>query len=449
MRVIGLRVDNFQRLSAVIVKLAEGSITTVGGANAQGKSSLLDALEAAIGGKKHTGKMPVRKGQPRAKVEVLLGDDPEFQDIKVTRTFTPDGGGTIVIEARDGSRFASPQAMLDKLLGRGKELSFDPVAFEDMKDEDQAELLRQIVGLDTSDLDAEHEKTYNLRTERNRVVKQLEGQLAALMPHPGVPAKEVSIAELTQQLEAANKTKADFDAGRQTYQDAVRAQQQAHDAAALTEQEIETLRLALAKAEEKLVAQRADLLSKSEAVETAKAAGFKLRDTLIDPQPILDQMRDAEAINAKVRENKQRDEVEAQVAQEREAAQTLTDKLTAIETEREARIAAATFPVPGLSVEGTSVMFNGVPFSQASQAERLRVAASIGFALSGKLKLLLVRDASRLDSNGLRMLAAVAEEVDGHVIAERVAERDEDGKYPKGLTVVIEDGAVVDQAVSA
>lgn len=435
MRVIGLRAENYQRLKVVRVKL-EGALTTVGGKNAQGKSSLLDSLEAALGGKKHTSKMPVRRGQARAKVEVALGDDPELQDIKVTRTFTPDGGGAITIEGRDGSRYGSPQQMLDQLLGRGKQLAFDPVAFESMKDEDQAELLRQIVGLDTSDLDKEHERLYNQRTDVNRTVKQLEGQLAGLMPHPGVPKEEVSIVALSQQLEAANVSKTAYEAGKQRYITASRDVQ-------ATEDLVERLRRELADAESDLKANREEL-------EAARVSGVALKEALVDAQPILDKMRDAEAINRKVRENAERDRVEASVEQEREASQMLTDKLTAIEKQREERIAAAAFPVPGLSVDGSTVMFNGVPFAQASQAERLRVAASIGFALSGKLKLLLVRDASRLDRDGLRMLAEVAEQVGGHVIAERVAERDEDGQYPKGLTVVIEDGAVVEsEAVPA
>src|SRR5690606_2629583 len=149
-----------------------------------------------------------------------------------------------------------------------------------------------------------------------RAVKQLDGQLAGLMPHPGVPAEEVSIAELTQQLEAANKTKAAFDKGRETYQNAVRAQQSAQEAVTATEAEI-------ARLQALLTTQQADLTAKAAAVEKAKADGFTLREALVDPQPILDKMRDAEAINRKVRENAQRDAVEVELAQEREAAQIL------------------------------------------------------------------------------------------------------------------------------
>lgn len=433
MRLLKLEADNFQRLRVARVT-PEGAMTVIGGRNAQGKSSLLDAVEALLGGKKHTSKMPVRRGQPRAKVVLELGDDPELQDLTVTRTFTPDGGGTIVIEGKDGSRYPSPQDMLHKLIGRDA-LAFDPCAFERLKDDEQAETLRALVGLDTSDLDAEHERTYNLRTERNRIVKQLEGQLSGLDPHPGVPSEEVSIAALSERLAAANESVKAYEAGKRRYIDASTDVQ-------TNEQRVASLKKQLADAE-------ADLVAHQQELEAARQDGIRLKAALVDPAPILDAMKNAESVNAKVRQNAARAKVETQLEQEREAAKTLTDKLDALDTQKAERIASVSFPVPGLSIVGTEVMFHDVPFSQASQAERLRVAAAIGFALCPRLKVLLVRDGSRLDSDGIRMLEEVAEAVDGHVLLERVAEPDKKGHYPSGLTLVIEDGAVLEQAATA
>lgn len=432
MRILKLVAENFKRLQVVRIDPEKG-LTIVGGRNAQGKSSTLDAVMAALGGKKHTPAMAVRKGQARAKVVLDLGDDPELADIRVTRTFTPDGGGTIIIEGTDGSRYPSPQAMLDKLIGR---LSYDPLAFERMKDDEQAETLRALVGLDTSDLDAEHERTYNLRTEHNRTVKQLEGQLAGLDPQPGVPAEEVSIADLTAQLSEAQASRAAFDEGKRAYQDALTAQASAVAAADATRAEIARLQAVLEQQVEAIAKQDA-------AVDAAKTAGVTLRAALVDTAPILDAIKNADAINAKVRQNLARAKVETQLAQELEASKILTDKLAAIEQQREARIAAAQFPIPGLAIDGTTVLFDGVPFRQASQAQRLRVSAAIGFALNPKLKLLLIREGSALDSASLQLLAELAEEMDGQILLEKVAESAE------GVSVLIEDGAVMASAVSA
>lgn len=61
MKIIELRAENFKRLSAVRIR-PDGSLFQIGGRNAQGKSSVLDAVQAALGGLEAVPDRPIRNG---------------------------------------------------------------------------------------------------------------------------------------------------------------------------------------------------------------------------------------------------------------------------------------------------------------------------------------------------------------------------------------------------
>ena len=135
--ILQLTAENVKRLHAVDIK-PDGSLVIIGGRNAQGKSSVLDSIEFALGGDP-SAKMPVRRGEANARVVVNLGE------IVVKRTFTAAGGTSLVVTNADGQKQSSPQTILDKLTGA---LTFDPLAFSRQKPAAQAETLRALVGLD-------------------------------------------------------------------------------------------------------------------------------------------------------------------------------------------------------------------------------------------------------------------------------------------------------------
>lgn len=62
-KLISLEAENFKRLKAVRIEPNGNGITVISGNNANGKSSVLDAIQAAIGGKRATPEKPIRDGQ--------------------------------------------------------------------------------------------------------------------------------------------------------------------------------------------------------------------------------------------------------------------------------------------------------------------------------------------------------------------------------------------------
>ncbi|MBW2638406.1 MAG: AAA family ATPase, partial [Deltaproteobacteria bacterium] len=124
MPIIRIEAENLKRLKLVCIETNGKPMLVIGGKNAQGKTSLLDAVWYALGGKPDV-KEPIRQGESKAHVTV------ETEDYIITRNFTPKGNRLEVV-AKGGkhqSAIKSPQALLDKMMG---DLAFDPLAFSKM-----------------------------------------------------------------------------------------------------------------------------------------------------------------------------------------------------------------------------------------------------------------------------------------------------------------------------
>jgi len=150
LRIVSLSAENVKRLRAVSIK-PDGSIIEITGKNGAGKTSVLDSITMALGGKSAQPSKPIRKGCTRAEVVVDLGE------IIVKRTWTSDDKSYLSVESSDGSKFPSPQAILDKLVG---ELTFDPLAFSRMQARDQVATLKKVAGLDFTDLYRQRQAAY-------------------------------------------------------------------------------------------------------------------------------------------------------------------------------------------------------------------------------------------------------------------------------------------------
>lgn len=427
MKIVKLEAENFKRLTAVSIN-PDGTMCQITGRNGQGKSSVLDAIQAAFGGAKLSPDQPIRKGATGARVVV------ETDEIKVTRKWTPKGD-TLVVESKDGARYPSPQAMLDKLTGN---LSFDPLAFSRMPPKQQAAILREVTGLDTSALDGERAKVFERRTAINAEVKQLEAQLAAAVV-PEAPAEipdEIDVAEVAERKAEAERQRSENRRLRGNRDEAKTD---------LDEQlaRVESLRAQLIAAEdlaERLTDNHRDaILACADLVEPDTAAIDKqiayAKEHNLRVRQLERQLQDSES--AKLR----RDTINISLEERQDGAKRLTNRIAEIDLVKAAMLADASFPVPGMSVEGDQVLVDGVPFSQASTSEQIRVGLAMSAALNPHLRVVLVRDGSLLDDESMRIVAEWAESHDMQVFLERVANGE-----PVGI--VIEDGHLADESIT-
>ena len=410
MRIIELKAENFKRLQAVEIKPGEG-LVQITGRNEQGKSSILDAVFAAFGGGNALPERPIRKGAAKAEVFVDVGE------VRVTRRFT-EKGTTLLVENKDGLRYTTPQAILDELVGK---LTFDPMDFMRMKEKEQASLLRQLAGIDTASLDLNRQTLFAQRTEANKRAKHAATLAEAMPKYDGAPTEVVSIAALAKKLREAREHNAACQKKTDEHLrlDAIR------DRAATAVEDLE----------KKLADAKVHLKRCDDAMKVAAEATEGL--TLIDLVAIESEMETAEGINAEVAANAKRADAIAAAKKLSEEAAKLSRSIEAIDANKAAMLADAKMPIDGLAVDGDVVTFDGIPLSQASSAEKIRISLAISAALNPKLRVVMIRDGSLLDDESLAEVATWAEANDMQVLCERVASSDE------AVGIVIEDGQVV------
>lgn len=421
MRVLQLTAENVKRLRAVDIT-PDSDVVVVSGRNAQGKSSVLDAIWLALGGgaaSKGTSR-PVRDGQTKARVRLDLGD------LIVERRWTEGGGTVLEVGPKvigDGAigdvppamRYQRPQEVLDSLVGR---LTFDPLSFARQAPREQRDTLLSVVELpfDPDDLAAARKRAFDERTEANRDAKELAAQVEGLPePGPETPAEEVSSADLMAELEnaitlngARLRAENDVDRARREHQEALDAAEEA----------------------KRLVGARADALKSAEkTLKNAPAAA--------DVEAIRERVNAVDATNAAVRDARRRAELVGLRDQARGQAERLTELIEDADRVKSEGLAGAAMPLEGLSFDEEGVLYQGVPFQQASASEQLRVGVAIAMAVNPKVRVIRITDGSLLDSESMAMLTALAAERDFQVWVEVV---DESGK----VGVVIEDGAVVE-----
>lgn len=418
-RVVRLEAENVKRLRAVAFDPAKHAVI-IGGANAQGKSSLLDSLFYALGGGRALPEMPIRAGEERATIRVDLGG------LTVERVIKP-GGATLVVRNAEGDALQSPQKILDRMVGA---LTFDPLDFVRADVKGQVKQLEGILGTNVAALDAERKRAFDQRTEVNREVGRLR---AALGAEPVVPAEgrdtEALLAELRTFDAATEMVKAaDAEAGRTRWE---------ADAMATRVRELEA---EIAQLQAKLGEARAKADRLREVAEQKKLAVAEAQERLRGRRTVGDIQDEIRAANEVVRKRDAHAAwaaSQAALAQAEAASGDLTAQLAAMDAAREAKVAAAVAEVGlvGLGLDERGVTWGGIPLAQCSSAEQLRVAVGLGFASNPQIRVVLLREGALLDDASLAAVVAMAEQADAQVWIEVVGDRGPGA-------VIIEDGAI-------
>lgn len=430
--VVGLQVDAFKRIRAAHVTPSPTGLVAVRGRNRQGKSSLIQAMQAALEGKRAQPDSPINRDAHTAEVVVDLGE------IIVRKKYTRDSAGdakaSLTVTAKDGSPFASPQAILDALVGKFA----DPVAFLDMKPEDQVKTVLSVTGLDgkLATLEAEAKALFDQRRDLGRDKDMAVKALAGAPTGEGMVLSR-AMQEFIEQGGTAETAVRVRDAAREHNASRARMVRRLDEIATTGRQNNEMIR----QFEEQIVElqKKISQLSalndalRAEHTEIARdVAGFVFADEDTPNEIIasLDKLQGAQAI-AKQRERLAA-AAEAATAAHAEVDTRLVEKRAQIS----ALLQATPFPVPGMSYdpERKALTLNGIPFSEASQAEAIEVAAAVAMAGSPTVKVMFARNGSLLDAESLRRIASMADAQGFQLWMEIV------DSSPDGPGIFIEDG---------
>ena len=404
MRIIGLTAENVKRLKTIEIT-PDPHMQVIGGRNAQGKSSVLDAIWLALTGAKaaKATPRPVRDGTDHAEIVLDLGD------LTVTRRWNAAGKSALTVTSADGAKYPSPQAMLDKLVGS---ISFDPLAFTRLSAREQRESLLALVDLseDLDALDRERADLYAQRTDIGRQGKALGDPTV----DESLPAEETLASEVLAELREA-----------QEHNDAIKAARRA-----LTIAEASYM-----QAEAERIAAEQDASAALVAMEAARTS-LNAAGVLVDTAPIEARLADVEQNNARIRENNTARATLERKRALRDEYTDLTEQINALDQRKTDALASATFPVDGLGFDADGVTYQGVPLAQASSAEQIRVAVAMAMAMNPELRVLRVMDGSLLDDEAMAALREQVTAGDYQLWIERVGDSDEGA-------IIIEDGEVV------
>ncbi len=417
MKIVKLSASNVLRLKAVEIE-PDGVLQVITGKNAQGKSSVLNAIYLALAGGAASREIvkPVREGEDYAEVSVDLGE------LIVTRTWDKAKGEKattkLTVQYADGSKPNRPQELLDALVGH---LAFDPLAFTRLKPAQQREELLDLLGLDFSAQDAERARLFSLR-EATGQEKRAFGVQPKL--DKGAPLTEKSASDIVARVATANRI--------EERRRALEWQQ------ADRRSRIGGIEERVASLQSEIKALQEEAAAHSQMIIEIAAEAAELPEPE-DLDALRAELAEVEDYNRTVRENQQIRDKTAKQDELAEQYTALTHKIEGIDAAKDAAIKAAEMPVDGLGVDGFGVTFNGMPLNQASSAEQIRVSMAIAIALHSELRVAMISDGSLLDADSLAEVKRMAAEHDTQVLLEMVG----DAESAAPAAIVIEDGSVV------
>lgn len=438
LKIVRLQAENFKRLVAIDIT-PDGDVVQLTGRNRQGKTSILDAIWAAIAGKAASPINPVRIGCEQASVRVDMGT------IIVTRNYrvTEDGNYTtnVTVTNEKGVKFpGGAQGTLDQLYGA---LTFDPLEFSRMKPLDQVNVVKRLVP--DFDFDAAEKDIKAYYDDRTAVNKEAE-RVAALMASMPVPAgllgepidEEAIVQEMAgigQRVSLIQQRKARRDeSARDEHFQRERIAEHHSDIAHYLQQ--------IKEIEAKITTAQQQIAERTERAD-------KLRDMLANAEPLpelpstvelQDKLAAAKRHNETVRQLRRREELAEELKAQRAKSTLLTASIKHVEDAKRTAVMNANLPVKGLELGESRLLLNELPFEQASGAETLRTSIAIAMALNPRLHVLRVKDASLLDDEQMAIIYDMARAADYQVWLEVVDTSGEVG-------IVIEDGRV--KAVNA
>ena len=434
MKIIQFNAENVKKLKAVEIK-PSSYVVEISGKNESGKTSLLDAIYYALGGKealKSTTK-PIRSGEKSAKIKLDLGD------IVVERRFT-EKDSYLSVTTKEGAKFPSPQALLDSMVGR---ISFDPLAFANMDNgsaDGKRRQLEDLISLVKLDIDLvkwqkDRQDLVDTRGMLGRNIKDAESQLKMMATVPdNIPEEEISISQLTEEFKTAQDIKTANDAKRKLLSDKRGEAEQLQTEILTREKTINSMKANLKELEDAQLNAKNTLSVRIEHGKTLKAEVDTLQDP--DMDAITSKMSGVEENNRMVRIKAKRKETEDVLAREKKSYNEKTAEIDALDKKKSDALKSAKFPIANLSFNDEGVLYKDIPFSQCSSAERLKVSLAIAMAMNPKVRVIRITDGSFLDADNMKIIADMAKEKDFQCWIERVSSDDQIG-------IVIEDGTIV------
>ena len=408
-KILSLEAENVKRVRAVKVEPTAAGLTIIGGDNNQGKTSVLDALAWALGGDRFRPSQAAREGSavpPYLKVTLSDG-------IIVERK-----GKNSALTVTDPSGKKAGQQLLNAFI---EPLALDLPRFMQMNDREKADTLLQIIGVGDQLVVLEHkeQELYNKRHAIGQIADQKAKYAKEQAFWPDAPKDLISASDLIAQQQDILARNGENQRKRAMVE--------------IIARQVETLQAKVSDLALQLNTAQDELAAKSADLETARKSAEQLHDE--STEELERSIRDIETINAKVRDNLNREKAEEDARGYREQYDALTAELEKTRQAKRNLLDGAHLPLPGLGVEDGALTYQGQRWDNMSGSDQLRVATAIVRCLKPQCGFVLLDKLEQMDMTTLREFGAWLESEGLQAIATRVSTGGE-------CSIIIEDGYV-------
>lgn len=426
-KIASLELENVKRIHAVELEPAQDGLTVIGGKNAQGKTSVLDAIAWALGGDKMKPADPNRKGgatPARLRVELSNG-------IVVERK---GKNGSLHVTDTTGKK--AGQQLLNDFISQ---LALNIPRFMNGSDADKATALLQTLGIDAelAKIDGSIRATFQDRQLVGRDAKAKRAHAEKLPHHDDAPTEPVSAAALIQEQQAILARNGEKLKAKQDAEDTAKKAEFARSNAYAATSRVADL-------EQQLTEARAELARRTKEAEEAEEKAKVLAQTtaelvLESTEEIESSIANIETINNKVRDNQAKAEADAEALRVEQEYDGLTQKLEDLRAKRRGLLDGAPLPLPELSIDDEGALtYKDHTWGDMSGAEQLVVATAIVRATKPECGFVLVDKLEQFDTDELKKFGEWAKGEGLQIIGTRVATDD-------SCTVVIVDGRIEGQ----
>lgn len=401
-KIVNLYSENIKRIKAVDITPSD-DVVIIEGKNMQGKTSVLDSIAYALGGKRLIPNNPVRNGEDSAVVVVDIGD------YKITRKWTANDKSSLIVENKDGNKQANAQTFLDGLIGN---LSFDPLEFLNMNKSERISLIKNITGLNFDKLDEEYEDLYNERRFITRELKNLEAEYKQYENLPNMKkCRTLDVAQ--KEWEKNNKFNIELRENKKEME------------------ELKNLNIELSLEVKNIVEQ---IENNKKIISEIKTKIKGKREKNLDKlEKEIAEIKKTSDLQYKI---SQKENLEKVIDIHKKELEDMKQEFSYIKNKKIEMIKNAKMPIEGLEIDDNDILYNGIEFEQISNAQQIEVSMSIAIAENSKLKIARIMNGSLLDKNSLENIKKIAKKNDFQVWIERVSEN------KTGNTIYIEDGEV-------
>lgn len=398
-----LEIENVKRVRAVKIEPSNEGLTVIGGDNGQGKTSVLDSIAWALGGESFRPSSPGREGS---------AVPPYLHLVLSNGLIVERKGKNSDLKVTDPSGRKAGQKLLDSFV---EKLALNLPKFMEASDSDKAKILLNIIGVGDrlTALDTKEKELYQERLYTGRTADQKEKFAREQPYYPEAPKDLISPSDLIkrqQEILARNGENQRKREEKEKYDKELAEAQIAFDNA----------KRRLEEAEKNAV--------------TARKSAEDLHDE--STRELEESIANIEEINRKVRANLDKDKAEEDALSYRNKYNELTGEIEKVRGEKTELLQSADLPLPGLSVEEGSLIYNGKKWDCMSGAEKLKVSTAIVRKLNPECGFVLLDKLEQMDLKTLKEFGEWLEAEGLQAIATRVSTGDE-------CSIIIEDGYAV------